>query len=66
VKPEELQAQIAARRAAIARLSKALHKQTCDGVPYSLEEDVEVMQKIERLEDEIAALGRELRSRRGR
>ncbi|MDD5557235.1 MAG: hypothetical protein PHN82_08305 [bacterium] len=55
---ERKAALILERREKIRRLSSALSRATCDGAKYSLPEDVEIVEEIERLEAEISELER--------
>lgn len=57
---EKIKSEIEGKRAELKQLQEGVKRHTCDGLSYSMPEDVEMMDRIETLEDEIAALEKDL------
>ena len=57
---KKLEADIADRHSQIKQLNQHFSRAECSGKAYSLKDDVQLMEKIEQLEEEIAALQKQL------
>jgi len=57
---EKIEAEIADRHQRIKHLNQHLSRAECSGKTYSLKEDVQLMEEIEKLEEEVDALRKQL------